>query len=97
MNYLALLYWRQEKIESAEPLFVGCLDKRRYILGHDHPDTISSSFNLALMYININAYGIARELLKDCVERRVRVLGEDHKDTVTAREYLDKVCASVLQ
>ncbi len=91
MNYLALLFWRTNNYENAEPLLVGCLERRRALLGATHSDTLSSIFNLALLYLHTQAFGIAKELLVELVDARNAALGPDHAATKEAREYLSKL------
>jgi hypothetical protein len=46
VNILAGLHKNQGKYGSAEPLYVECLDRRKTILGADHPDTLVFASNL---------------------------------------------------
>ena len=48
MDSLACFYADQH--EKAEALFKQCLDKRKIILGTEHPDTIDSMSGLARSY-----------------------------------------------
>jgi len=48
MNGLADVYRQQGIYDSAQPLYEQCLEKRRQVLGHDHPDTLDSEENLRL-------------------------------------------------
>ena len=50
MNNLAVLYLDQGQYAKAEPLFVKALEVRRRVLGEEHPDTLTSMNNLALLY-----------------------------------------------
>lgn len=53
-------------------------------LGHDHADTLSSKWDLALTKLKRGQEGALRDL-EDVTTARRRVLGEDHPDTLAAR------------
>ena len=52
MNNLALAYDHQGKHRDAEVLFKQCLDKKKVVLGENHPSTFASMNNLAAVYSN---------------------------------------------
>jgi hypothetical protein len=52
---------------------------RRRVLGEDHPDTLTSADNLAMLLSRLGESQAARELAEDILARR-RVQGEDHPD-----------------
>ena len=60
------------------------LARRRRVLGEDHPDTLASADNLAMILGRVGEHRAARELGEDTLARRRRVLGEDHPDTLTS-------------
>ena len=41
MNNLAITYEHQGKHRDAEVLYKQCLDKRKIVLGENHPDTLA--------------------------------------------------------
>ncbi|KAJ3282803.1 Kinesin light chain 3, partial [Borealophlyctis nickersoniae] len=82
LSSLARLFMDQGRYEEAEPLFVGCLERSRRVLGEDDPATLSSISNLAVLYKKQGKYKKAEPLYVDCLERRTRVLGEDHPETL---------------
>jgi CHAT domain-containing protein/tetratricopeptide (TPR) repeat protein len=51
-------------------------------LGREHPDTLTSVNNLALLYEAQGRYGEAEPLCKHALEGRERVLGREHPDTL---------------
>ena len=57
------------------------LARRRRVLGEDHPGTLASADNLAMILGRVGEHRAARELAEDTLARRRRVLGEDHLDT----------------
>jgi tetratricopeptide (TPR) repeat protein len=57
-------------------------------LGADHPETLTSKNNLALLYLDQGKYAQAEPLLKDLLEVQAVQLGADHKDTLTAKHNL---------
>ena len=50
MNQVAVLLQGQGKCSEAEPLLQKALTGRKKTLGPDHPDTLTSINNLALLY-----------------------------------------------
>ncbi|MFI1177512.1 tetratricopeptide repeat protein, partial [Streptomyces melanogenes] len=58
------------------------------LLGHDHPDTLTSHNNLAGAYESAGDLARAIPLFKQTLKDRQRVLGEDHRDTLTSRNNL---------
>jgi Tetratricopeptide repeat len=64
------------------------LDRRRRVLGDDHPDTLPSANNLADDLRRLGEVQAARDLDQDTLDRRRRVLGDDHPDTLTSANNL---------
>ncbi len=52
------------------------------MLGEDHPDTLASLNNLALLYKKQGRYEEAEPLHIQALEKCRAVLGEDHPDTL---------------
>jgi tetratricopeptide (TPR) repeat protein/predicted Ser/Thr protein kinase len=65
----------QKQIERA-------LDLRRRLLGEDHPDTLISMRNLAVLYRHQGKVEQAESLLIKVLGVQRRLLGEDHPDTL---------------
>ena len=49
MDALASLYWRQGKYAQAEPIRARVVELQRRVLGEEHPATLTSMNNLALL------------------------------------------------
>jgi hypothetical protein len=64
------------------------LDRRRRVLGDDHPRTLSSASNLAIDLRRLGEVQAARDLDQDTLDRRRRLLGDDHPDTLTSANNL---------
>ena len=73
------------------PLFEDCLEKRKRILGDDHPDTLDSINNLALLLKAQGEYDRALPLYEDCLEKRKRILGDDHPHTLYSIQNLARL------
>ena len=73
---------------KAEELYIACLDKRRILLGEDHPNTLNSMNNLAGLYLNMRRIEESKLLFKECYEKSRRALGENHSLTITAKKYM---------
>ena len=61
------------------------LERRRRVLGEDHPSTLHSANNLAAD-LRLGEVEAARDLDQDTLERRRRVLGEDHRSLAIREE-----------
>jgi len=68
--------------ESEEPL-IQVMEKRKRMLGPEHPDTLASIGNLASTYWNQGRWKEAEELEVQVMEMRKRALGPEHPDTLT--------------
>jgi hypothetical protein len=53
-------------------------------MSEEHPNVLSTMFQLASSYWNLARRKQAQELLNKATESRARVLGEEHPDTLTA-------------
>jgi tetratricopeptide (TPR) repeat protein len=53
-------------------------------LGADHPHTLFSIANLAIMYMNQGRWAKAEELFVQVIETRKKKLGADHPDTLAS-------------
>ncbi len=54
---------------------------RKRVLGDEHPDTLISLNNLALLFDNKGEFDRALPLYEECLAKRKRVLGDEHHDT----------------
>ncbi|MGH7179268.1 MAG: tetratricopeptide repeat protein [Tepidisphaeraceae bacterium] len=70
--------------DLALPHAEAALAIRRRELGEDHPETLRSLNEYALMLQSLGRPAEAEPLHKQALERRRRVLGEDHPDTITS-------------
>ena len=74
----------QRDWKEAEMLEVVVMEKRKQVLGDDHPDTLKSMANLASTYRNQGRWKEAETLQVVVMEKRKQVLGDDHPDTLTS-------------
>ena len=81
-------YRRLGRYERAEPQLEAALETRKRVLGDEHPDTLSSMNNLAVLYWNQGRYDEAEPLYLETLETRKRVLGDDHPDTLSSMNNL---------
>jgi Flp pilus assembly protein TadD len=72
------------KYDQAEPLLVEALEKRRRVLGQDHPDTLVSINDLGLLRENQGRLDECERLYREALDGYRRVLGPDHPSTLTA-------------
>jgi hypothetical protein len=74
--------------QAARDLDRDTLERRRQVLGHDHPDALKSASNLAADLRALGEAQAARDLDQDTLERRRQVLGHDHPDTLSSAHNL---------
>ncbi|KAN0077438.1 hypothetical protein V8E54_005742 [Elaphomyces granulatus] len=97
MANLASTFWNQgrwmeaEKLEvqvmekriAAEKLEVQVMETRKAVLGPEHPDTLTSTANLASTFWNQGRWMEAEKLEAQVMETYKTVLGPEHPDTLT--------------
>lgn len=59
------------------------------VLGPDHPDTLSTEYNLSQRSAELGRHGEAVTLAEQVVATRTRVSGPDHPETLRAKSWLD--------
>ena len=80
MNNLAVTYRAQGRTGEAARLQEEVLEKRRRILGDDHPDTLTTMNNLASTYRDQGRTGEAARLQEEVLEKRRRITGNKNED-----------------
>ena len=78
------VFSREDSIEFYEQM----LAEREWVLGPDHPYTLTARNNLAGAYKSAGRFGEAIELYEQVLAERERVLGSDHLDTLNTRNNL---------
>ncbi|PSN59063.1 TPR domain protein [Corynespora cassiicola Philippines] len=74
----------QGKYEAAEAMNRRALEGREKALGNEHPDTLTSVSNLALVLRDQGKYDKAEKLIRQALERKKNALGEQHLSTLTS-------------
>ena len=77
-----MLHTKQKRYEDAERLFDKALEARKLKLGDDHPDTLESKNDLAVLYKEQGIYNKAEPLLLEALEGRRLKLGDTHPHTL---------------
>ncbi|KAJ3118004.1 hypothetical protein HDU96_004458 [Phlyctochytrium bullatum] len=85
---LGSLYVDQGFFDKALSLFIICLQKRRRILGEDHPSTLTSWSKVARLLEKQGHYNLAKPLYVDCLKREQLLLGLDHPNTFVSMNNL---------
>ncbi len=73
---------------EGQPHLERTLELRRRVLGPEHPDTLTSMSNLAVLYRVHGQYERSETLQTQALEVRRRVLGPEHPDTLTSMNNL---------
>jgi GTPase SAR1 family protein len=76
------------RYNEAEVSFMEVAERRKKVLGAEHPDTLTTMNNLALTYTNQGRWKEAEEMDVQVMETRKRVLGDEHPDTLTTMNNL---------
>ena len=72
------------RYNEAEALFIESMERRKKVLGPEHPDTLASMGNLALTYRNQGRWNNAEELEVKVVETSLKVPGLENTSTLTS-------------
>jgi tetratricopeptide (TPR) repeat protein len=72
------------QFKEAEAQFIDAMDRRKRVLGAEHPDMLTSMANIASTFWNQGRWKEAEELEVQVIETRKRVLGAEHPDTLTS-------------
>jgi Tetratricopeptide repeat len=75
MANLASTYWNQGRWSEAETIYLEVVERKRRVLGEEHPSTLTSMANLASMYWNQGRWSEAEKMEVEVMERKRRVLG----------------------
>jgi tetratricopeptide (TPR) repeat protein len=60
------------------------LEIQEKVLGREHPDTLTSMNNLALVLDSQGKYEVAERMHREVLEGRKKVLGREHPSTLTS-------------
>jgi tetratricopeptide (TPR) repeat protein len=82
LNQAGHYFYQQGQYWEAEPLLKSTLEICEQALEPEHPDTLGSLNNLALLYHNQGNYEQAEPLFQRALEAQERVLGPEHPDTL---------------
>ena len=83
--------WRMGRNEEAEPLAKEALDQRTALLGAEHPDTLGSINNLAIVLYYKGDNAGAEALYRRCLAVQERTLGNEDPATLTSVNNLANV------
>jgi hypothetical protein len=75
-------------LEGCGDAQVVVMEKRKRLLGDDHPDTLRSMASLAVTYGNQGRWDDAATLGVMVVEKMKWVLGDAHPDTIMSMKHL---------
>ncbi|KAJ7742404.1 hypothetical protein B0H14DRAFT_3897763 [Mycena olivaceomarginata] len=82
MGNLARTYSDLGEHQKAKELEATVLEKRKQVLGDNHPDTLVIMGNLARTYSDLGEHQKAKELQATVLEKQKQVLGDNHPDTL---------------
>ncbi|GKT66818.1 TPR domain protein [Colletotrichum tofieldiae] len=76
--------WRMGKHEEAEQLSRRALEASEKVLGKEHPTTLTSVSNLALVLRHQGKYKEAEQMNRWTLEASEKTIGKEHPDTLTS-------------
>eukprot|EP01038_Epipyxis_sp_PR26KG_P011814 gene11814-15811_t len=85
------LYYKMDETDKALEYLQLCYDKRKLLLGSDHPDTLSSMSTLSVVYSKLGRYEEAVVLQKQSLEIKKTKLGDDDPDTLISMSNLGQL------
>jgi tetratricopeptide (TPR) repeat protein len=88
LSSVALSHAILGKYQTAQVMHRQTLELTEKVLGEEHPDTLGSMNNLALMLDNLGKYEEAETIYRRALEGYATVLGEEHPGTVRCRNNL---------
>ncbi|KAF8253413.1 TPR-like protein [Wilcoxina mikolae CBS 423.85] len=88
MDNLASSFYDKKQWSEAEKLYLQEFEKRKTVLGEEHPDTLITMENLATTYHQQGRSSEDEELTLQVLEKRKKVFGEEHPDTLMTMEIL---------
>jgi len=88
LSRVAIFLSQKGNHKDARELAERALEARRRVLGEEHPDTLTSTSNFAMVLLAQGDHAGARELQERVLETVRRVLGEEHPDTLTSMNNL---------
>jgi serine/threonine protein kinase/tetratricopeptide (TPR) repeat protein len=74
--------------DKAFPLLEKARQTREAELGPDHPDTLLSKNNLAVLFLDSGKYKLAEALFQEVLHAQMARLGADHPDTLNSKSNL---------
>jgi hypothetical protein len=93
MNNLASTLGDQGQLDEAAKIFKEVLEKRKRILGEEHPSTISAMNNLAGTLGDQGKLDEGIALLEIAVQRMRHIRGDEHPHTKVAVSNLTRLAA----
>jgi tetratricopeptide (TPR) repeat protein len=88
LQRIGLFLSEEGEYKDSERLNVRCYETCQVVLGDEHPDTLTSMSNLAVIYWHQGKLQEASDLGERVLEARRRVLGVEHPDTLTSMSNL---------
>ncbi|KAI8403830.1 hypothetical protein FOFC_15320 [Fusarium oxysporum] len=85
----------QGRYEKAARLYKETLELRKKVLGKEHPSTLDSMNNLALVLKSMGEYAEAKKMHQETLELREKVLGKEHLSTLDSMNNLALVLKSM--
>ena len=91
LHNVSRYYQEQGQYGLAHERVRDALSTRESILGPEHPDSLNSMNNLALVLDSQGKYDVAEEMYRQTLELHKKVLGSDHPDTLISMGSLASV------
>jgi tetratricopeptide (TPR) repeat protein len=86
---MAWVMFEQDKYDEALQTYNEIYEKQKHILGVNHPDTLTTLHNVALVMDKQGKYDEALKRFEEVLENRKLQLGEEHLDTLATKEKIE--------
>ncbi|GFV63091.1 uncharacterized protein TNCV_2461641 [Trichonephila clavipes] len=88
---MAVILSRHGKYNTALNAYTEVLNKRKAILGIDHPDTLRTHYNIALVLEKRGNYSEALKILREVLNIQKAKLGSDHPSTLLTSRNIEEI------
>ncbi|KAJ5859895.1 hypothetical protein N7534_005172 [Penicillium rubens] len=88
LDQLAMSLYYQNQYKEAETMSRRALEGREKLLGHDHEETLYSTYRLGLTLYHQEQYKVAAPMFRQALLGREKTLGYDHEHTLFSAHWL---------
>ncbi|KAF5667156.1 kinesin light chain [Fusarium heterosporum] len=91
LTLLASTYAAQDRMQEAEEIQRGVVDKLKEVLGEGHPDTLRSLYQLGRFMAEQGRFQESLELMRHTAALQLEVFDRDHPEVILYRETIEEL------